>query len=176
MDALYIIYRFNEVFGPPDRYLGANFEKIQLKNGRVVWSTNCVEDLKSAIKNDDNSLGIVKTALKSYVDGHRPYSFRFRTELDSTEELVEELTNRYQQLIGVLRWSIELGRIDILKELSCLSQHLCYPREVRLDDFYYIFRYLQKNLGRNPGRMEYEPMYEPKDENVFEVVGRDLDE
>ena len=104
--------------------------------------------------------------------GNRPYSSSFRPEIDVTEELGEELTNRYQQLIVVLRWSIELGRIDILTKLSCLSQHLFPPREVHLDDVYLIFRYLQKSLGKNPGRMAYEPMYEPTDENVFEVVGR----
>ena len=72
----------------------------------------------------------------------------------------------------MLRWSIELGRIDILTELSCLSQHLFSPREVHLDAVYRILRYLQKNLGKNLGRMAYEPMYEPTYENVFEVVGR----
>ena len=76
----------------------------------------------------------------------------------------------------MLRWSIEIGRIDILTEVSCLSQHLCSPSEGHLDAVYCIFRYLQRNLGKNPGRMEYNPMYEPIDENVFEVFGRDLDE
>ena len=78
-------------------------EKVQLEDGRVVWSTNCVDYLKSAIENIDNSLGLDKTALKNYGDGHRPYSSRFRPELDVTEELGEELTSRYQKLIRVLR-------------------------------------------------------------------------
>ena len=65
---------------------------------------------------------------------------------------------------------------DILREVSCLSQNLCSPREGHLDEFYSIFRYLQKKLGNNPGRMAYDPMYEPKDKNIFEVVGRDLDQ
>ena len=76
----------------------------------------------------------------------------------------------------MLRWLIELGRVDILTEVSCLSEHLCYQREVHIDDVYRIFRYLQKNLVKNPGRMAYDHMYEPTDGNVFEVVGRDLDE
>ena len=78
--------------------------------------------------------------------------------------------NRYQQLIGVLKWSIELGKIDILAEVSCLYQKLCYPIEVHGDTVYRIFIYLQKNLGNNPGRMAYDPMYEPTDENGFKVV------
>ena len=31
-------------------------------------------------------------------------------------------------------------------------------------------------MGKNPGRVVYDPMYEPTGENVFEVVGRYLDE
>ena len=73
-----------------------------------------------------------------------------------------------------MRCSIELVRIDILTEVSCLSQHMCYPREGHLDAVYCIFRYLQKNLGKNPWRMTYNPMHELIDENVFEVVGRYL--
>ena len=56
------------------------------------------------------------------------------------------------------------------------SQHLCSPREGRLDAVYHIFVYLQKNLGNKPVRMAYEPMYKPTDENLFEVVGIYLDQ
>ena len=43
MDVLNVIYRLKEGFGPPDRYLGSNVEKVHLKDGRVVWSINCAE-------------------------------------------------------------------------------------------------------------------------------------
>ena len=36
MDALNIIYWLNQGFGPPEQYLGANFEKVQLKDRQVV--------------------------------------------------------------------------------------------------------------------------------------------
>ena len=71
---------------------------------------------------------------------------------------------------------IELGRIDILTEVSYLYQQWCSPREGHLDYVYRIFRYLQKNFGKNLERMSYDPIYEPTDDNLFEVVGRDLDE
>ena len=93
-------------------------------------------------KNVDNSLGVDNTVLNNYGDGHSPHSSRFGSELDVTEEVGEELINRHKQLIGVIIWSTELGRIDVLMEVSCLYQHLCYPREVNIDDVYRIFRYL----------------------------------
>ena len=36
MYALNMIYRLKEGFGTPDQYLGANVEKVQLKDERVV--------------------------------------------------------------------------------------------------------------------------------------------
>ena len=80
-----MIYWLTEGFGPPDRYLGANVEKVQLKYGRVVWSTNCVDDLKSAIENVDNPLGVDKTVLKNYGYRNRSHSPSFRSELYVTE-------------------------------------------------------------------------------------------
>ena len=68
-----MIYRLKEGFGPPDRYLGANVDKVQLKDGRFVCSNNCVDYLNSAIEKIYNSLGVDKTALNNYGDGHRPY-------------------------------------------------------------------------------------------------------
>ena len=85
MYALNMIYWLNEGFGPPDQFLGANFDKVQLKDGRVIWSTNCVDYLKSAIENVDNSLGVDKTALKNYGYGNRPQLYIFSPELDVTK-------------------------------------------------------------------------------------------
>ena len=84
MDSLNIIYWLKEGFGPSNRYLGANFEKILLEYGHVFWPTNCVDYLKSEVENIGNSLGVDKMALNNYGDGHRPYSSIFRIELDIT--------------------------------------------------------------------------------------------
>ena len=54
MDALNMVYRLKEGFGPPTRYLGENFEKVQLKDGLIVCSTNCVDYLNISIGNVDN--------------------------------------------------------------------------------------------------------------------------
>ena len=50
--------------------------------------------------------------------------------------------NRYHKLIGVLRSSIELGRIYIIMDVSCLYQYLCSPCEGHLNSVYKICRYL----------------------------------
>ena len=45
-----------------------------------------------------------KVALKSFGDVHRPHPSSYSPELDVTNELDEDLTDRFQQLIGVIRW------------------------------------------------------------------------
>ena len=106
MDALNMIYCLKEGFGTPEQYLGEIFEKVQLEDGKVVWSTNSVGFLKGKIEIFDNLLGLDKTVLNNYGDGHMSYSSIFRPELDVTEELGEEPTDRYHKVIGVMRWSI----------------------------------------------------------------------
>ena len=44
-----------------------------------------------------------------------------------TEELEEDEASYYHSLIGVLRWIVELGRVDINTEVSMLSSHLALP-------------------------------------------------
>ena len=167
MKLLSSFYRLKDGVGSPSRYLGANIEKVQLEDGREVWSMTCVDYIKGAIKSVNDMLEKDNVALKMFGDGHRPYPSSYRPELDVSELLSDELINRYQQLIGMLRWSIELGRIDIQTEVSCLSHHLCAPREGHLNAAYKIFRYLQKNIGKNPGRIAFDPLIEYDDENIF---------
>ena len=50
----------------------------------------------------------------------------------------------YQELIGILRWATELGRADILHEVSILSQYQASPREGHLNELMHIFGYLKK--------------------------------
>ena len=118
------VYLLKEGFGPPDIYLGASVDKFQLEDGRTVWSMTCIEYLRRDINNVDSILKVNKAALKFFGDGYHPYPSSYRPILDVTNELDGELTNRFQKIIRVLSWPIELGRIQIMTELSCLSRHL----------------------------------------------------
>ena len=50
----------------------------------------------------------------------------------------------YQELIGILRWAIEIGIIDILLEVSLLSSPLALPCIGHLQAVYWIFGYLKQ--------------------------------
>jgi len=113
-------YRLEDSIGPQDRYLGSNTERVQTRDGAVVWSLNCYDYLNNAVQQIRDELKEKNMSLSHFETGLCPYPSSYRPEVDATPIVIEEMTNRFQQLIGILRWSIELGRIDILTEVSCL--------------------------------------------------------
>ena len=51
----------------------------------------------------------------------------------------------FQELIGIIHWAVEIGRVDILTELSMLSTYQASPREGHLEQIHHIFAFLKKN-------------------------------
>jgi len=47
--------------------------------------------------------------------------------------------------IGVLRWAVELGRIDICTEASIMAAYTASPRKGHLEANYHIFAYLKRD-------------------------------
>ena len=71
----------------------------------------------------------------------------YRPELDLSKELGDNLANRFQQMIGILRWALELGRVDIITEVTLLSSHNCSPHAGHLEAAYQVFEYLVNNMN-----------------------------
>ena len=71
-------------------------------------------------------------------------------EIDISNELGDDLATQYQQITGILPWSVELGRIDIITAVSFLSSFNVSPRRGHLEAAYRIFEYLyyHKKGGR----------------------------
>ena len=67
----------------------------------------------------------------------------FEPELDQTRELNEDETTFFQELIGMLRWAIEIGHVDILMEVSLLSQYRASSRQCRMEQLLHIFAFLK---------------------------------
>ena len=131
--------------GPPKRYMGANCGKYQLEDGTMAWYMSAYDYVKSSVKNVKEMLGKENLKLATNRQADRPYPEKYRPEIDIPDELGDELTNRYQQLIGILRWAVELGRFDILYEVAKLSSHNVMPRKGHLEAVYNIFAYLGKH-------------------------------
>ena len=173
MGRLNKLYRLKDGTGEPDRYLGGNIERVQTEDGSLAWSLSCYDYLANAIKQVQAELNQKDLSLKEFGTGLRPYPASYRPEMDVTPPLDAEGMNRFQQLIGILRWSIELGRIDILTEVSCLSQHLAEPRDGHLIAVYKIFKYLDACLKKDKGRIVFDGKFKSVANVIFNDIHRD---
>jgi hypothetical protein len=74
-----------------------------------------------------------------------PMLDEYRAEMYATPELDAERITYYQGLIVVLRWIVELGRIDIMLAVAMLSSHLMAPWRGILKNAFHIFAYLDSH-------------------------------
>ena len=74
--------------------------------------------------------------------------------MDEIPELDEDGIKTYQELIGVLRWSIKIERVHILLEIALLSTNLVMPRKGNLEKVYHIFGYLKQSSRK---RLFFDP-------------------
>ena len=80
----------------------------------------------------------------------------YKSELDTTATCDERLTNYFQNLIGILRWIVELGRIDIAFKVSSLSKFLSHPRTGHIYQALHIFKYLETHIDND---LLFDPMH-----------------
>ena len=157
----------DDKYGEPTAYLGANIERIQLDDGSWAWSMtsehyvkNLIETVSDLLAEDGRELkGTFKQ--KSHTG---PLPVNYAPELDDTQECSEKHASRYRQIIGILRWAVELGRLDIHFEVAMMSQYQASPREGHLEALYLIVHYLKKNPFK---RMIFDPRTQEVDETVF---------
>ena len=96
-----------------------------------------------------------------------PLKSTYQPELDVTQELQASDASYYQSIIGVLRWIVELGHIDICLEVSMMSLHLALPMTGHLDQVFQIFVYLKK-YHNTPTKLVYDPSNPVVDIEKFE--------
>jgi hypothetical protein len=93
-----------------------------------------------------------------------PFAGGYKPELDESPELDSTRANFYQSQIGILRWYVELGRIDIITEVSMLSTYIFLPREGHLEAVFHVFAY----LGLHPNAIVvFDPTYPAVDMGTF---------
>jgi hypothetical protein len=100
---------------------------------------------------------LVKKAYGPFAGGYNP-------ELDESPEFYPTRENFYQSQIGILRWCVELGHIDIITEVSILATYICLPREGHLEAIFHVSVYL--GLYHN-SRVVFYPTYPVVDMGTF---------
>ena len=151
----------NNLIEKSDIYLGAKLEEKVL-NGKSMWSMTSKDYVKLSVENVERQLK--KKNLKFPTRAVTPMMSDFIPELDASRELSPEDTTFYQELIGILRWAVEIGRVDILTELSLLSSYQASPRQGHLEQLIHIFAFLKKNPKLTLYFDPQEPILDP---NMF---------
>ena len=131
-----------------------------------AWAFSSSQYVQTAVKNVEAYLDSQENKRwKMPSKADTPLTTTYRPELDVSRELNEVDAAYYQSLIGILRWMVELGRVDVCLEVSMMSSHLALPREGHLEQVLHIFAYLKKYHNTE---LVYDPSDPVVDENDFE--------
>jgi hypothetical protein len=141
----------NDEVKPLDTYLGSTL-KLKSINGITCWNMSSAKYIYALVVNVQEKLATRNMVLPTKC--YTPMSAGYRPEDNISLELDQADTTYFQELVGILRWAIKLGRIDISCEVSMLSTHLALPREGHLKQALHIFGYLKlhpkKSIYFNP--------------------------
>jgi hypothetical protein len=167
----------NDKIEVPEHYLGAPLQIKEL-NGKNMWTMTSVDYVKAAIATVEESLK--GTVWKIPTNAPTPMVTSYLPELDVTEELDAQGVQKYQEMIGMLRWATEIGRVDILLEIALLSQYQASPRQGHMEQLLRIFGFMKKNpkltIYFNPELPNYDFGQFSDNRNEFLELYRDAKE
>ena len=157
IDKIGSIFRMKEgSIEEPKTYLGANIRKWNIidENGHeakcyAMSSQGYAKEAIRIVESHMNKYNLSYPSTRRH-GSNTPFSNSlYRPELDQTEFCNDELASLYLNLIGMLRWLCELGRIDILHETALLSQYMASPRYGHLLQCLNIFKYVKTHDRRS---------------------------
>ena len=93
-------------------YLRASIQKVETADGTECWMMSAEKYVKAAVENVKLRLSKSNCRLPYRCDTHMDTTYH--PSEDATKEMNAEGLHLYQELIGILRWEVEIGRVDIL--------------------------------------------------------------
>ena len=145
----------------PEMYLGAQLGKIDV-DGVSCWTMSAEKYVTAAVKNVEEALATKGLRLPSKC--YTPLPTDYKPELETSPELKVDGVQYYQELIGILRWAVELGRVDILLETSLMSTYLAMPRSGHLEHVYRMFGFLKLYPKR---KLTFDPQHPKISDRMF---------
>ena len=138
------------------------YGKAELTNGVHAWAFSSSRYVTDSVNNVERQLS--KNGLKLPHKAETLLQTQYCPEIDSTHELSPTDDGYYQLLIGMLRWMVNLGRVDICLEVSMMSSQLAFPREGNLLQLYHIFAHIKKYYNTE---MVFDPTVPETKESYF---------
>ena len=126
---------------PPTLYLGSTISRYN-ENGYSCWAMLAQKYLEGAI-----AIVEERIAPKNLGVADSPFVPTYKPELDGMRELDDKTYTFYLNFIGILQWTVELGRIDIAYATATLSRYSANPRDGHYEALLRVFAYLKKHLS-----------------------------
>jgi hypothetical protein len=104
--------------GDPDVCLGATIKQMCLANGVMAWASSPSKYVWASVDTVTKyltNLGDARWSMPKKASN--PFPGDYEPEMDTTPTLNPELASWYASLIGMLRWMVEIGRVDIITEV-----------------------------------------------------------
>ncbi len=150
-------YKLKQVTDKPSIFLGGNFGRDA--DGTLLWGAKKYID--RSLQNIEQLYG-VKPKIQSIPmqDGTHP-------ELEVSALLDQKGIAKYQSAIGMLLWTVTLGRLDIAFSVMSLSRFRIQPRkgheELMLKVFGYLRKYPDGAIRIRTGIPNHEACFQPRE-------------
>ena len=141
--------------GPPDYYLGNDYKKDP--HGR--WTVGCKKYIKDVLIKVQETHGTLRKR-------NNPCEQDVHLETDASPLLNAIEHRQYQQLIGILNWIMQIGRIDIAYATISLARFVAAPRRTHLLHALHIFAYLKSYPNVRTVVDSSDPIYEYGEEHL----------
>jgi hypothetical protein len=155
-----------ESVGDPDMYLGAKLRTTVLGNGMEAWAFSPAKYVREAVSNCEK---FIRDELKGGFTfpkrADNPFPTDYRPEIDVSEPLEPDAASYYQSVVQIMRWMVELGRVDIITEISMLASHLALPRVGHMEAALHVMAYLKQKYN---SRLVLDPTYPFINEDTFQ--------
>ena len=116
-------------------------EQVETQSGTKCWSMLLEQYVKSAVTNLEYTLSKQDTRLPNSAV---PISTSYHPSKDVNHKPNVQGVQIYQELISILLWAVDIGRVKTLLEVALFSSQLALPRSGHLQAVYTIFGYLKQ--------------------------------
>ena len=128
----------------PKTYLGAVISKYNLE-GTVTWAISADDYLRKALANVETQFGKLSTMFHK-TQLSIPAAPDYHPEIDTSKLLEGDDVTLYQGYIGILRWAVELQRIDIAHATATMAKFMSAPRQGHMVGVLRILAYLHQHI------------------------------
>ena len=138
--------------------MGSKLNKIILENGVWAWANIPARYVKESVEIIEKYLAKLADARwqlpKNKVEN--PFVRYYAPEMDETSALDQELASCYHYFIVMLRWLVEIGRVDITTVVSMMAYQMDMSRKGHSEAVLNVFAFLRQRYN---SRMVFDPTY-----------------